>query len=368
MTEEGETVSTQPTLAELLESHRDERHVIVLHDYPDPDAIASAYTQQLISARFGIEATILHTGRISHRQNVALVKILGIELTLYKEDTDLSAYDGSIFVDHQGGTVPQVVEALKAAGVPVLMVVDHHEPQNLLEPEFGDIRQAGATATIYCGYLQDGILEMDSARREHVLAATALMHGILSDTGGFIRAGGEDFRAAAFLARLRDAEILEQIMTQARSKHAMDIIQRALGNRVTQENYSIAGIGYVRAEDRDAIPQAADFLLTEENVHTAIVYGILKDERQEERVVGSLRTAKFTLDPDEFIKEVLGRSVEGQYFGGGRDSAGGFSIPVGFLSGDYGPELQETKWKMYDAQIKHRLFAKIGVEPVKVEL
>lgn len=361
-------MSTHTALAELMESHRGERHIVVLHDYPDPDAIASAYTQQLIAARFGIETSILHTGRISHRQNVALVKILGIELRIFEEDMDLSTYDGSVFVDHQGATVPAVVDALEAAGVPVLVVVDHHEPQNRLEPEFGDIRQAGATSTIYADYLQDGVLEMDSARREHVLAATAMMHGILSDTGGFVRAGSDDFRAAAFLARFRDAEILEQIMTQARSKHAMDIIQRALGNRVTQENYSIAGIGYLRAEDRDAIPQAADFLLTEENVHTAIVYGIVKDERQVERVVGSLRTAKFTLDPDEFIKEVLGKSVEGQYFGGGRDSAGGFSIPIGFLSGDYGEKFQDTKWKIFDAQIKHRLFAKIGIEPTRIEL
>ena len=44
---------------------------------------------------------------------------------------------------------------------------------------------------------------------------------------------------------------------------------------MTAESFSIAGVGYLRAEDRDGIPQAADFLVTEENIHTAVVYGIV---------------------------------------------------------------------------------------------
>ena len=151
-------------------------------------------------------------------------------------------------------------------------------------------------------------------------------------------------------------------MKQARSKQAMAIIRRALGDRVTVESFSIAGIGYLRAEDRDAIAEASDFLLTEENVHTAIVYGILAGDDQEETLVGSLRTAKFTLDPDEFIKEVFGRAADGRYFGGGKPSAGGFAIPVGFLSGNHGQEFKGLKWQVYDSQIKYKIFDKIGVE------
>jgi hypothetical protein len=69
----------------------------------------------------------------------------------------------------------------------------------------------------------------------------------------------------------------------------------------------------VRAENRDVIPQAADFLLTEENVHTVIVYGIVKVEERE-MLVGSLRTSKFTLDPDQFIKDTFGKNAEGLPF------------------------------------------------------
>jgi len=167
---------------------------------------------------------------------------------------------------------------------------------------------------------------MDSARKEHVLVATALMHGIMTDTQGFIRAAADDLRAAAYLSRFRDADLLGHIVAQARSKHAMDIILRALENRQIIEKLFNRRIGPVRAEDRDAIPQAADFLMTEENVHTAIVYGLIANGDQEETLVGSMRTSKLTLDPDQFLKEAFGKGEDGQFYGGGRPLAGGFAI------------------------------------------
>ena len=54
--------------------------------------------------------------------------------------------------------------------------------------------------------------------------------------------------------------------------------EAALHARTVRNGFSIAGVGYVRWADRDAIPVAADFLLTEENVHTSIVYGLLGEE------------------------------------------------------------------------------------------
>ncbi len=350
-------------LKSVLEQHRGERHIAVIQDYPDPDALSSAYAHRLISAQFDITVDIVHAGKISHAQNIALVKLLGLPLVAYSESLNLSTYNGSVFIDCQGVN-SALTTGLAAAQVSPIAVVDHHEKQeHSPEAEFVDIRRAGATATIYTEYIQDGLLEMDRNRREHVVAATALMHGLMTDTNQFIRASEQDFEAAAFLAKFHDAGVLLGIMTQSRSKQVMDIIQRALQNRVLRESYSIAGIGYVRAEDRDAIPQAADFLLTEENVHTAIVYGIVVSDRggqHFENLVGSLRTTKLTIDPDTFIKEALGRSDSGQFFGGGKAEAGGFEISVGFLTG--GPdEYQDLKWQVYDTQIKQRLFAKIGI-------
>lgn len=352
-----------PKIAEILNSHRGEKHIIVLQDYPDPDAISSAFAHQLISRAFDINCDIVYSGKISHQQNLALVKLLGIELLHFEGSLDWKSYAGAVFVDNQGTTAEEIVRQLENAGVPALIIVDHHEPQQRLTSAFTDIRRTyGSTATIYAEYLEQGILQLDKSRKEHVMAATALTHGIVTDTNGLTRACPEDFHAAAFLSRFRDADLLEQIMNQARSKKTMEVIQRALQNRTIAESVSISGVGYLRAEDRDVIPQAADFLVTEENIHTAIVYGVVTDPEREEFVIGSLRTTKITLDPDEFIKDVFGKDAWGYYYGGGKVSSGGFRIPLGFLSGGGSERYREQKWQVFDAQIKQKLFTKIGVK------
>jgi nanoRNase/pAp phosphatase (c-di-AMP/oligoRNAs hydrolase) len=354
--------SKSQKLADLLEAHRGEYHLIVVHDFPDPDAISAAFAHRLISAPFDIETDIIYNGKISHQQNIALVRLLGLNLLHYEPALDLSQYQAVVFVDNQGTTAEQITQALESVAVPALIVVDHHEMQERLKPEFSDIRRTGAVATIYAKYLEQGLVVLEKSNKDHVIAATALMHGLISDTNGFIRANSEDFQAASFLSWFVDVDLLSQILSQSRSKQVMEIIRRALGDRVTEESFSIAGIGYVRAEDRDAIPQAADFLLTEENIHTAIVYGIVVGADRHERVIGSMRTSKITLDPDEFLKDVFGKDDVGHYFGGGKELAGGFEIPIGFLSGDMGEEYRNLKWQVYDGQIKQKLFKKIGVE------
>ncbi len=351
------------TILETLEGHRGERHIIILHEYPDPDAIAVGYAHRIISAAFDIEADILYSGKISHPQNIALIRALDYNLIPFEEGFDFSRYNSAVFVDHQGTTVSEIANQLKAAGVNLVIVVDHHEDQNQYEAEYKDIRKTGSTATIYAQYLKQGLIKLETSNKNQVMMATALMHGILTDTNSFIRATEEDLQAAAYLSNYRDPELLNLIMSQSRTKQVMDIIHRALENRVTVENYSIAGVGYLRAEDRDAIPETVDFLLTEENVHTAIVYGIVRNDAHEETLVGSLRTDKYTLNPDEFIKDAFGKDSSGHYFGGGKLSAGGFAIPVGFLSGEYQKEFSQLKWNVYDKQIKAKLLAKIGVDP-----
>ncbi len=354
-----------PKIMDVLESHRGEKHIIVLQDFPDPDGISSALAHQIISAAFDIRCDIVYAGKISHQQNVALVKLLGIDLIRFDSSIDWKQYSGAVYLDNQGTTAEEIVSRLEEAGVPALIVVDHHEQQHRLEPACYDIRRTfGATATIYAEYLESGMVQLDKSRKEHVMVATALTHGILTDTNGLIRARPEDFHAAAFLSNYRDPDLLEQIMNQARSKKTLTVIQKALQDKVTVESFSIAGVGYIRAEDRDAIPQTADFLVTEENIHTAVVYGIMTGPDMQEAIIGSLRTTKLTLDPDEFIKEVFGKDSVGNYYGGGKISAGGFRIGVGFLSGGEDSEYQERKWRVFHEQIKQKLFAKIGMDSI----
>ncbi|KAB8317694.1 bifunctional oligoribonuclease/PAP phosphatase NrnA [Tolypothrix campylonemoides VB511288] len=341
--------------------HKQERQLVILQDFPDPDALSSAWAYQLIAQQYDIKCDIVYAGALSHQENIALVKLTGLPVQRWTLQTlkskDLSCYQGFVLVDNQG-TTSQLLPVVEQAGIPLVAVIDHHSLQTDLKSEFFDVRPfVRATATIFTQYLQAGLLTLDSSINQHVKCATALMHGLRSDTNRLMQAQEEDFMAAAYLSRFYDAQLLNAVLQANRSKRVMDVIERSLKNRIVQNNFSIAGVGYLRYDDRDAIPQAADFLVTEENVHTAVVYGIVHDEDEElEVVIGSLRTTKLTLDPDEFIKEAFGQDSSGRFFGGGRTSAGGFEIPMGFLSGgNENSGYAKMKWEVFDSQIKQKL-------------
>lgn len=350
----------------VLEKHRGDRHLVALQDFPDPDALSCAWAYKLIAQQYDIRSDIVYAGALSHQENIALVRLTGLPAQRWTpqtlKDKDLSLYQGCVFIDNQG-TTTHLLSCAEQAGIPIVVVIDHHTAQGELKAEFIDLRpQVRATSTILTQYLQAGLLKLDTNDSEHVKCATALMHGLRSDTNRLMQAQEEDFLAAAYLSRFFDAQLLNSVLQASRSRRVMDVIERSLRNRVLQNNFSIAGVGYLRYDDRDAIPQAADFLVTEENVHTAVVYGIVHDEDEDlEVVIGSLRTSKITLDPDEFIKEAFGQDPQGRFFGGGRSMAGGFEIPMGFLSGsNENSEYTRMKWEVFDAQIKQKLFRLIN--------
>jgi nanoRNase/pAp phosphatase (c-di-AMP/oligoRNAs hydrolase) len=363
LVQRGNSLASQKSeeLQKTLLAHRHERQLVILQDFPDPDALSCAWSYQLIAQQYDIKCDIVYAGTLSHQENIALVKLTNLPAQRWTMQTlknkDLSSYQGFVLIDNQG-TTSQLLPAIQQAGIPLIVLVDHHSLQGELKSEFVDVRPyVRATATIFTQYLQAGLLTLDNSISQHVKCATALMHGLRSDTNRLMQAQEEDFMAAGYLSRFYDAQLLNAILQANRSKRVMDVIERSLKNRIVQNNFSIAGVGYLRYDDRDAIPQAADFLVTEENVHTAVVYGIVHDEDDElEVVIGSLRTTKLTLDPDEFIKEAFGQDSTGRFFGGGRTGAGGFEIPMGFLSGgNENSAYAKIKWEVFDAQIKQKL-------------
>lgn len=355
-------------LRQTLEKHRGEKQIVVIQDFPDPDALSSAWTYRLIAADYEIDCDIVYGGTLSHQENIALVRFTGLPAKRLEgnglKEKDWSIYQGCVLIDSQG-TNSQLYSVIEEAGVPLIVAIDHHSKQKDLDAEFIDLRpQTRATATILTQYIQEGMLEFDSSNDEHVKCATSLMHGLRSDTNRLMQAKEEDFIAAAYLSRFYDSQLLNAVLQSARSRRVMDVIERALRNRIIKKNFSISGVGYLRYEDRDAIPQAADFLVTEEDIHTAVVYGIVHNEKDDkELVIGSLRTTKLTLDPDEFIKQTLGKDTQGRFFGGGRYMAGGFEIPVGFLNGfNDNSEYTKLKWEVFDTQIKQKLMRLVEPE------
>src|ERR1051325_682550 len=114
-------MSKAAEMAALLEAHRGERHAIVMQDYPDPDAISTAWAHKMIAARFGVDCDIVYEGRISHQENLALVQLTDIELHRYSEGDNLEQYKGTVFVDNQG-TTSNLTDRFTAIGVKPLVI------------------------------------------------------------------------------------------------------------------------------------------------------------------------------------------------------------------------------------------------------
>ena len=337
-------------LEAVLSRYRGRRLVIFIKGYPDPDAIASALAHQHICRGLGAETDIVHFEDLSHQENKALVKRLEIEMTQWSPDLDLLVYAGYCLVDTQSPDLPITCpEHLR-----LVSLVDHHRSIGTVEGEFVDVREdAGSTAALYCEYLADGVVGLDGSSSDSVRLASALMHGIRSDTDEFLAARPIDFRASAFLAPYIDREFLVLISQQSISSKSMDILQVALEKKVIKGNYIIAGVGYTREEDRDGIGEAADYLLRREGVDTVLVYGIVGGDT----VDGSLRTSSNTVDPDKWMKDMFGLDKNGRYYGGGRRDKGGFQMHLGIFEHCSDRDLL---WRTVSHTIEDRFFEKIG--------
>jgi nanoRNase/pAp phosphatase (c-di-AMP/oligoRNAs hydrolase) len=78
-----------------------------------------------------------------------------------------------------------------------------------------------------------------------------------------------------------------------------------------------------------------------------LVYGIVED-----RIDGSLRTSRASVDPALFMQNAFGTDAEGRPYGGGRADMGGFQIPLGLLAECTD---EESLWKLVRELIERRV-------------
>lgn len=268
---------------------------IITHNNPDPDAISSALALAAIAKSANqkkLSCRIFYDGIIGHQENRTMVNLL--EVKMEKMDPALLQECNYLaLVDSPG---PGVNNTLSPR-TKVHIVIDHHRDGHGPDSSaaFTDIRPGlGATASILSQYLQ----EMDIALDKKV--ATGLLYGIRSDTRDFRRSvTPQDLSNAAFLLPLTDSDLLDQIMSPSLSQETLDVLGNAIRNRRTNSGYLFSSVGYVR--NRDAIPQAADLLITLEGVNTALVYGISDDA-----IIISARNRDIRLHIGNVIEEAFG--------------------------------------------------------------
>lgn len=259
-------------IEELKESENGKLGIVV-HDSPDPDAIASAFALKQIAQHVGVSSDILYRGDIGHHVNRAFVNILGIEMIRIEHEEDLKGYEKVALID---ASAPGVNNPLpQSPDGNVSIIIDHHIANNKNREEssatlYDNRPDNGATSTIMTEYLKDLEVPVDK------VLATALLHGIRTDTGGFKRETHPvDFSAAAFLHLKADKDLLDKIETPPMSTEMLNVVGDAIRNKKIKGSYLITNVGPVA--NRDAIPQAADYLLNLEGIATAIVMGLYED-------------------------------------------------------------------------------------------
>jgi nanoRNase/pAp phosphatase (c-di-AMP/oligoRNAs hydrolase) len=339
--------------ADAMSAARGKHVLIALRGHPDPDGIACAITQAHIAQRMGVaQTTVGYCQEVSHRENRALVKLLGLELRKIKSVQEVGKVDFLALVDaHE--LDPELADT---QGLEVLSIVDHHRATSPPRARFVDLRMdVGATATIFVEYLQE-LAALDPDVEEDRRIATALMHGLATDTDDFMLARAADFRAASQIAEVLDRDLLEDLSRRLIAPTAMDVIARALQALVVRRNFAVAGVGFVSEAERDTIAQAADFLVRREDIDTCVVYGVVGDKYIE----GSLRTHSPSVDPAVWLEQTFGADEKGRPYGGGRRDKGGFRIPIGFL----GRVTDRAQlWQLVEHAVRTALIRQSGEEP-----
>lgn len=346
-----EKKSKTEELIDVLDKATGKRLLICIKGYPDPDNISTCLALSYMAAQFDIQSTILHFEQISHHENRALVKKLDLDIEEYNDQFDYSSYDYYAVNDSQNTELPiKLPETCE-----LLVFVDHHRKLGTIKSYFLDIREnVGSTAAIYGEYLGHPRFSFTGDTLEQAKIATALMHGVRTDTDNFVNATPADYKASELLSRYVDKDLLALISRQSIPAKTMDLTQIALQRKDIRGTFMFSGVGYVRDEDRDGIGQCADYLLNREGIDTVVVYGVVGGEF----VDGSLRTKSHTLDPDKWIKDVFGQDQHGVYYGGGRKDKGGFQIPLGVFGKCSDKELL---WILIKKTIDELFYDKIGI-------
>ncbi|MBK9260145.1 MAG: hypothetical protein IPM54_09950 [Polyangiaceae bacterium] len=336
-------------VAELLEALRkyEGRHVVVIRGYPDPDSLASAWAHSRLAASVGIECDIAHLPLVSRAENRAMVNLLDLPLVRVTAPEDLDRYQALSLVDANS------IELPRTTGLPCVSIVDHHAMATKPVADFLDIRLGvGAASTIYAEYILEAPTRVLDNASIATRLATALAYGIRSDTDDLLHATSDDLHALANIIDLVDSDVLAALSRYGIPASSMRIMRRALEAMHVEGTWVFAGVGQVRSQDRDAIGQAADFLVRREGIRTAITFGLV-----EGWIDGSLRTTDPSLDPATWLRDAFGIGPLGMPYGGGRRGKGGFQIPLGPLASC--PN-QEALWQVVKDMVEDTIRKRIG--------
>lgn len=259
----------EPRLNTLLETMSSLQRILVLpHNDPDPDAIASAIAlRHLLEQRSVAQTTVAYKGIIGRAENKALVRYLNNPLRRLT-GADFRQPILIALIDTQPGAGNNALPPQSTAAV----VIDHHPwREGSASAAFADVRSdVGATSTILAEYLQAAALEPPPP------LATALFYGIKTDTMGLGRGASPSDAAAYFYLQPRiDVDALVEIERAQVPPEYFKSLTAALQAAQRYEDVVISYVGQVGYPDLAA--EMADLLLRLEGTRWVLCMGAYQD-------------------------------------------------------------------------------------------
>lgn len=243
--------------------------LVLTHDYPDPDCLASAFGISNLLSFWGIKSSIISFGGfVGRAENRAMIRFLNIKTVPFVL-TEIDDFEKIILVD----SFPGKGNVSLPVSTPVDAVIDHHpndpKPGSTF---FFDIRKDfGATSTIITRYLLEAHCPITPK------LATALFYGIKTDTGDMRReVSPDDLECYKYLFDIMDHRLLSRIENPDRDVEFFKILHKAAESAVTYDTVGYTHLGTVSTPDY--IAEMADLFHSLEKLEWMICSGLFKNQ------------------------------------------------------------------------------------------
>ncbi len=250
---------------DLLEHFKTKQVFIHTHDFPDPDAFASAYGLQNLLSHYDIDSVICYGGVIERLSLIQMLKVFNIEASP-RTDYENEFFNAvNILVDSQLNNANIAFNCGED-----VYCIDHHPVFSKADYKWQDIRQVGACASIIISYFVESRIKMSRD------VASALCYGLKMDTNDFNR-GCTKFDIEMF-NEVFDYCDYEQVTYINQNQLVLDdfkAFKAAINNIKTVDEFGFAYIPFQCPSTLVAI--ISDFLLSTEEVKISVVFSKLDD-------------------------------------------------------------------------------------------
>jgi len=267
--------------------------LILTHDYPDPDALASGKAfATLLKEAWNIPSRLVYSGQVARAENHVMLNCLTPEWEHAKQLPDLKEYSAVAQVDTQPGAGNNRLYEVQ----PRHIVIDHHYPvRGAIDAiSYADIRtEMGATVTMLYQYLETAGVKPDST------LATAMFYGLKTDTRSLSR-GASPADELAFMDLLHhlDQQELSKVELANLGRRNFYALSRGLN---ASRLYGIALISRLGVMDQpDFAALLADILIRLQGTQAVLCMGLYRDTLQI-----SLRTEPMGQNAESIIQQVV---------------------------------------------------------------